>query len=313
MKQVTLGVIAVVILASLGFQVYWDIYQKEELNSKVLTLQKEISNLETSTMSLASSSRSFAAAISAQELAKREQVVQKSQDQLLTSAVAKTAPAVVSIIISQYAPQCEVTYVNPFGDDPSLPDPGIRIPVCKQNGTKLEKVGAGTGIIFTHDGYILTNKHVIFDTNAEYTVLLSDGSQKIARVIYRDPNNDIAIVKIDGNFKTIGIIGDSSALKLGQTVAAIGNALGEYNNSVSVGIVSGLNRSITAISENGGPENLSNIIQTDAAINPGNSGGPLIDLNGNIVGVNVATVQGGSNISFSIPINSVKQTLSNYK
>ncbi len=308
----TIGFIFILVLA-LATQVFWNIKQNQSFNSKVLTLQREIGNLQNQTMSLASSSRSFAAAISAQELLNRKQVVQKSQDQLLTSAVAKTAPAVVSIVISQYAPQYEVAYVNPFGDDPSLPDPGFRIPVYRQTGNTLKKVGAGTGILFRQDGYIVTNKHVIFDSSAQYTVLLSNGSQKTAKVIYRDLNNDIAIIKIDGSYKTIGSIGDSSGLKLGQTVAAIGNALGEYDNSVSVGIVSGLNRSITAQDETGKSETLSNIIQTDAAINPGNSGGPLIDLNGDIVGINVATVQGGNSISFSIPINSVKNILSNYK
>ncbi len=158
--------------------------------------------------------------------------------------------------------------------------------------------------MITSDGYILTNRHVVVDQTADYTVLLSDGSQKPAKIIYIDQSNDVAIVKIEGSYPKVSL-GDSSSLKLGQSVIAIGNALGEYNNSVSVGIVSGLNRSITASGE-GTSEDLSGVIQTDAAINPGNSGGPLLDLNGRVVGINVATVVGSSNISFSIPINTVK-------
>ena len=147
------------------------------------------------------------------------------------------------------------------------------------------------------------------DDQADYTVLLSNGQQKPAKVIFKDPGNDLAIVKIDGNNYQPVNLGDSGSLKLGQSVFAVGNALGQYNNSVSVGVISGLNRSIQASGSELGTENLTGVIQTDAAINPGNSGGPLADLSGRVVGINVATVQGGNSIGFSIPINQVQQTL----
>jgi len=243
------------------------------------------------------------------ELARRQTIKEKSQDQLLTEAVARITPAVVSIVISKDVPKLEVQYVNPFGNDPLFQNFNIQVPVYKQVGTERQKVGAGSGFLVRPNGYIVTNKHVVADTRATYTVLLANGSQKSAAVVWRDPNNDLAIVKIDGSgYKTVPL-GNSGTIQIGQSVFAVGNALGEYNNSVSVGIISGLNRSIQAQTENG-VETLAGIIQTDAAINPGNSGGPLVDLDGNVVGVNVAMVQGSENIGFSIPISKVQTALS---
>jgi len=228
-----------------------------------------------------------------------------SRDELMTGAVQRVAPAVVSIVITKDVPQLEVVYVNPFGDDPFFKDVQVRIPQYRQKGVAQQKVGAGTGFLVTEDGYILTNRHVVGDESASYTVLLSDGTQKKATVLYKDTDYDLAVVKIDGRGYTKTTLGESSSLKLGQTVIAIGNALGEYSNSVSTGIISGLNRTIQA--QTGTTvEKLTGVIQTDAAINPGNSGGPLLDLNGNVIGVNVATVVGSSNISFAIPVDTVK-------
>jgi S1-C subfamily serine protease len=338
MRNKRIQIILAVILISLGGFGVWTLYQNEALNNRVQTLQSQIVSLQNRALGIESSAKNVASELSSVKSAQTtaaenktsqkagtnpgnnsasntpvNTVASKSQEDLLTEAVAKTSPAVVSIVISQNAPQYEVSYVDPFGDDPRFGDSGIRVPVYKQTGTKLQKVGAGTGILFTSDGYIVTNKHVIFDSDAQYSVLLSDGTQKIASVVYRDPTNDIAIIKIDGTYSHVASFGNSNNLKLGQTVTAIGNALGEYNNTVSVGIVSGLNRSITASDELGGSETLNNIIQTDAAINPGNSGGPLVDLSGNVIGINVATVEGGNNIGFAIPINSVKAVMGNYK
>ena len=245
-----------------------------------------------------------------QELSNRSAVIARSQDELLTTAVAKAAHAVVSIVISKDVPLLEVEYVNPFGNDPFFRDFGFQVPVFRQSGTERQQVGAGTGFIVRQDGYIVTNRHVVFDTTADYTALLSSGEKKQARVIYRDPENDIALLKIDGNGYSSISFGDSSSLKLGQTVSAIGNALGEYNNSVSVGIISGLDRTIEAQDESGRVETLRGIIQTDAAINRGNSGGPLLDLSGKVIGVNVAIDRGGSNIAFAIPANVVKNMVS---
>lgn len=235
-------------------------------------------------------------------LTKKTREIPVSQDQLVTSAVAKASPAVVSVIVSKDIPQVEIVYVNPFSDR----DIGLRVPVYRQVGTKKETVGGGSGFIITRDGYIVTNRHVVSDHNAEYTVLLSNGDQKTAQVFHRDDTTDLALLKIEGSKYPVLSLGNSLDLKLGQSVAAIGNALGEYNNSVSIGIISGLNRTIQARDSSGQVETLTGVIQTDAAINRGNSGGPLIDLAGNAIGVNVA-VQGGANsIGFSIPINAVR-------
>ncbi|MDE2311742.1 MAG: trypsin-like peptidase domain-containing protein [Patescibacteria group bacterium] len=282
--------------------------QAKDYNQKIALLQSQLSSLRQDLAQISSTSQ--ATAISAQELANRQQIIQKSQDQELTDAVAKVAPAVVSIIISKDVPQYQVTYVNPFGDDPFFKDFGVQMPVYKQVGSQMQKVGAGTGFLITSDGFILTNRHVVDDSSASYTALLSSGKQLPVTVIYRDQSNDIAIVKVSGsNFPTVSL-GDSSGLKLGQAVAAIGNALGEYNNSVSTGVVSGLDRSIQASDQSGGStEQLTGVIQTDAAINPGNSGGPLLDLNGYVIGIDVATALSGQNIGFAIPINQVKQVV----
>lgn len=235
----------------------------------------------------------------------------KTREEQLTDAVARVTPAVVSIVVSKDVPQLEVVYVNPFGNDPFFKDFNVRVPRYRQKGVERQKVGAGTGFILTSDGTIVTNKHVVLDEEASYTALLSDGSQKEAKVLYRDPYYDIALIDIEGKGYARVQLGDSDALKLGQTVMAIGNALGEYSNSVSQGIISGLNRSLQAGGQ-GFVEQLKGVIQTDAAINPGNSGGPLLDLDGSVVGVNVATVQGSNSISFSIPINRVKEIITNY-
>ncbi|MFA4937085.1 MAG: trypsin-like peptidase domain-containing protein [Patescibacteria group bacterium] len=243
-----------------------------------------------------------------QEAANREAVKQRSQDELLQAAVAKVTPAVVSIVISKDVPKLEIVYENPFGNDPFFKDFNFQVPVYRQKGTLHEKVGAGTGFLVTKDGYIITNKHVVADTAADYTVLLSDGSQKPAQVIYKDSVHDLAVVKIEGSGFTTVELGNSDSLNLGQTVFAVGNALGEYSNSVSVGIISGLDRTIQA-SGSAGVDQLKGVIQTDAAINPGNSGGPLLNLDGKAVGVNVATVVGSNNISFSIPIKLVKEII----
>jgi len=281
--------------------------QEKSFDGKVTALQKQISALQNEITKI--TGENSRVVLSLTEIQNRQQVREKSQDDLLTGAVAQITPSVVSIVISKDVPKLEVTYQNPFGDDPFFGNFGFQIPVYQQKGVEHKKVGAGTGFIITKDGYILTNKHVVADTAADYTVLLSNGAQKKAAVSYRDPENDVAIVKIDGSGCSTVTFGDSGTLKLGQTVVAVGNALGEYNNSVSVGIISGLNRTVEA-SGPSGTETLSGIIQTDAAINPGNSGGPLIDINGKVVGINVATVSGSSNIGFAIPVNAVKMIVS---
>lgn len=314
LKRIIVSVLLLGILGGAGYairtktQAY--VAEKEAvLNQKIDVLGQEIVVLQNAIQKL--SGESVQTALSLKELQNRKDAIGKSQDELLTSAVAKIAPAVVSIVVSKDVPKLEVTYENPFGNDPFFKDFNYRVPVYRQKGTVSQKVGAGTGFIVSSDGYILTNRHVVSDTNATYTALLSDGTQKSGRVVFRDSKNDIALLKIEGAiFKTV-TLGNSANLKLGQTVVAIGNALGEYNNSVSVGIISGLNRTIEAGSGQS-RETLAGVIQTDAAINPGNSGGPLITTNGEVIGVNVATVIGSSNISFSIPINTAKELIDSY-
>ena len=235
----------------------------------------------------------------------------QTQEQLITQAVAKINPAVVSIIISKNTSDFEIKYVNPFENSPFFKDIKLKIPVYTQTGSSTEEeIGAGTGLIIHKDGYILTNNHVVSDKEADYTIRLSNGSKKVAKVIYRDPERDVAILKIEGSYPLVAPLGDSTSLKLGQTVIAIGNALGEYNNTVSTGIVSGLDRNIEAGDENSTiVEKLKGMIQTDVSVNPGSSGGPLTDINGNVIGINVATAVDSNNINFSIPINSIKKSI----
>lgn len=173
----------------------------------------------------------------------------------------------------------------------------------------------GSGFVVSKDGLIVTNKHVVADTSAGYRVI--DKNNKVFEVekIYRDPGSDLAILKINSagaDLKPIEL-GDSSKLKVGQFVIAIGTALGEFRNTVTTGVISGLGRGITAGSPfEGYAENLDNVIQTDAAINPGNSGGPLLNSLGQAIGMNVAVASGAQNIGFALPINIVKQSLDNF-
>jgi len=169
-----------------------------------------------------------------------------------------------------------------------------------------KEAGSGTGFIISADGLIITNKHVVSTApadTAEFRVTLNSGKKYYAQLIGKDPLNDLAILKIfDKNLPYVEF-GDSDKLTPGITVIAIGNALGIYQNSVTKGIVSGLNRNIVASDQSGNSEALGNVIQTDAEINFGNSGGPLVDLSGKVVGINVAIDASGKSIGFAIPVN----------
>ena len=212
-------------------------------------------------------------------------------------AINKVMPAVVSIIVIDQ--QSKIIVNLSTGQQTELKE-------------KVQK-GAGTGFLISPDGLILTNKHVVgagSEKTAEYRIILGSGKQYYAQLIGKDPINDLAILKIfDKNLPYIQL-SDSDKLSIGSTVIAIGNALGRYQNSATKGIVSGLGRSIEASDQSGNlAETLDNVIQTDANINLGNSGGPLIDLNGGIVGINVAIDQSGSSIGFAIPINDAKPVI----
>ena len=173
----------------------------------------------------------------------------------------------------------------------------------------------GTGFIVGADGLIVTNKHVVSDLSAAYKVITKDDTEYEVKNIYRDPVNDLAILKIEpvaGKDLVAVTLGDSSNLKVGQFVIAIGTALGEFRHTVTTGVISGLGRGITAGDGSSFGEQLDGVIQTDAAINPGNSGGPLLSSSGQVIGVNVAVAGGGQNIGFALPINEIKDSLTNF-
>jgi len=171
----------------------------------------------------------------------------------------------------------------------------------------------GTGFIISSDGLIVTNKHVVSDTQAKYKVIKGKDETVEVIDIYRDPVNDLAILKVNKTGLTPVEMGDSDKLKVGQTVVAIGTALGEFRSTVTKGVISGLGRGITAGGFGVGMEKLEDVIQVDAAINPGNSGGPLFDSNAKVIGVNVAVSQSGQSIGFALPINLVKASVDNFR
>lgn len=177
-------------------------------------------------------------------------------------------------------------------------------------GTRSSGEAAGTGIIVSKDGYVMTNNHVVEDST-EVAIVDSKGEQydKVT-VVGRDPLNDIAFLKISSDKEfTPAELGNSSTIRVGQQVVAIGNALGQYSNTVTSGIISGTARTITAKSEGGKSETLTDLIQTDASINQGNSGGPLVNMSGQVIGINTAIVEDSNGIGFSIPVNSTKGVL----
>jgi S1-C subfamily serine protease len=206
-------------------------------------------------------------------------VTQQESD--IANVVAKVAPSVVSILTTS---QSGSTY----------------------DSTAQDQQSAGTGIIISKDGYVLTNKHVVEGASTA-SIVLSDGTTyNNAQVLGTDPLNDVAFLKIPNvSNLTPAELGDSSTIRVGQSVIAIGNSLGQYQNTVTSGIISGVGRPISAQSGST-VENLTDLIQTDAAINPGNSGGPLLNLAGQVIGLNTAIAQGAQGIGFSIPINATK-------
>lgn len=231
------------------------------------------------------------------------------------SAVKKVAPAVVSIIISKDLSKINNSNTFPydlFGFNFPF---GFEQPNTGGNsgGTGKTEIGGGTGFIISSDGLILTNKHVVLDTAAEYTVITNDDQRYDAKILATDLVLDIAVLKIDAKDLPTVELGDSDKIEIGQTVIAIGNSLGEYKNAVTKGIISGIGRRIVASDRLGGSEVIEEALQTDAAINPGNSGGPLVNLAGQVIGINTAMNQGGQLIGFAIPINAAKQDIESVK
>jgi serine protease Do len=193
-----------------------------------------------------------------------------------------------------------------------------QLTLSQEEGLVDRSQNIGSGFVVDSNGLIVTNQHVVSDTTADYTVITEDGEEYAVEEILRDDFYDVAIVKITlekGEELPALTLGDSDSLLVGQNVIAIGTPLGEYAGSATTGIISGLNRSVTASSGWFGStsKTYEDVIQTDAAINPGNSGGPLINSLGEVVGINFATTAGADNISFAIPINKVKTRLEEYR
>lgn len=229
------------------------------------------------------------------------QTVQVKEESETSRAVKKVLPSVGSIIVKQDLSKLSNT-TNPSPLDWFFGYPST-VPQGKQ------QVAAGTGFIVSTDGYILTNKHVVNVEAGEYTFITNDGKQYDARLVGSDPFNDLAVLKIDASGLPAVELGDSDSLELGQTVIAIGNTLDQFPNTVTKGIVSGNGRTITAGDGQGQSETIEKVIQTDAAINRGNSGGPLINLSGQVVGINTAVSQEGQLIGFAIPVNLAKPVI----
>jgi len=197
-------------------------------------------------------------------------------------------------------------------------DNGI-VGISTQEDNLSENSVIGTGFLVSDKGVIVTNRHVVSNENIKYFISFKDQKTLIevkSDQIFRDPVNDVALIKINGSEIPEGTkvlsIGDSDKIKLGETVIAIGNPLGEFTGSVTKGIISGLQREVS-ISQgffSTQSEVYQDVIQTDAAINPGNSGGPLLNINGEVIGINFATIDGASNLSFALPINRIKSRLS---
>jgi serine protease Do len=216
----------------------------------------------------------------------------------------KVCPAVITIVISKDLPKIEGFYSFPFGEHQFI------IPQIEKGKKEKTKIGGGSGFIVSSDGYIITCNHVVSDPEADYTVIVDPKHKYSAKILAKDLLIDIAILKIDEKNLPYLELGDSNQIELGETVVAIGNPLGEFEDTLSAGIVSGLSRKITAY---GGlpfkATSLRGLIQTDAAINPGNSGGPLVNLEAKAIGINTAMVMGAQNIGFAIPINYARSTL----
>lgn len=218
-----------------------------------------------------------------------KQTLRLDESSAVIDAAKKVSPAAVSISASQ-------TVTDFFGR------------------SSTQETSGGSGFIITSDGLIVTNKHVVSDASASYKVVLNDGRIIDATIKATDPLNDLAFVQINAKDLPTVELGSSSDLQVGQSVIAVGNALGEFQNSISLGVVSAMNRSINAGGQtsSANSEHLSGLIQTDASINPGNSGGPLVNLKGQVVGIDtaIASTTGGSiGIGFALPIDSVRNVI----
>jgi len=216
------------------------------------------------------------------------------------------SPSVVTVAIKKQQAKIEPFFFNTLGE--------FEVP---SNSMETVQHDIGTGFIIDRSGLIVTNKHVVGEVGATYKVITKDNTEYEVKNIYKDPVNDLAIIKIeplkDKELKPVEL-GDSGNLKVGQFVIAIGTALGEFRHTVTTGVISGLGRGIQAGGGiSGQVESIDGVIQTDAAINLGNSGGPLLNSTGKVVGVNVAVAGNAQNIGFALPINVIKDSLTNFE
>lgn len=225
----------------------------------------------------------------------------KSDESTVVDVADTSSQSVITISVTTQRQGQSIFSLDPFG--------AFSAPGPSQIRPEDVKKDIGTGFVVDKAGLIVTNKHVVGDGNVKYKIITNDDKEYDVLKIYRDPTNDIAILKVDASLDPLPL-GDSSTIKVGQSVIAIGTALGQFRHTVTTGVISGLGRGIDAgDGMSGFAERLDNVIQTDAAINPGNSGGPLLNRRGEVVGINVATAQSAQSIGFAIPVNVLKETL----
>lgn len=236
--------------------------------------------------------------------------VSVKEESATIDVVKKASPAVVSVVAKK-------DYSKIFGNESQNQEYNdyFGFPFFRQRLPQgIQEIGAGSGFIISSDGIIMTNKHVATISGADqYTVVTNDGKNYDAKVLATDPSTDIAFMKIEAKDLPTIELGNSESVQIGDTVIAIGNALGEYRNTVTKGIISGLARTITAGDGTGNSETLRNVIQTDAAINQGNSGGPLLNMAGQAIGINTAIDSQGQLVGFALPINIAKSDLESVK
>lgn len=231
-----------------------------------------------------------------------------TEESVVINDVKQIGPSVITVVEESTTGNTDQSFnVGPF-----------QIFGLPQPQQSKQPVSIGSGFIVSADGLIATNKHVVSDVGVKYQIITSNDKKYTVLQIYRDPLNDIALLKVDpkenpGISLKPALLGDSTNLEVGQFVVAIGTALGQFKNTVTTGVISGLGRGITAGDEmQNFAERLDNVIQTDAAINPGNSGGPLVDSSSKVIGINTAVAQNGQNIGFALPINILKESLNNF-
>ncbi len=239
-----------------------------------------------------------------QEEVDREIVELVEEESATINVVERVTPAVVSIIVRK---PLGAVRGSEFGFDEFFSSSSF----SEEDAQQLVEIGGGTGFIVTADGLLVTNRHVVEDEAATYSAVMNDGKEFPVAIADQDPFFDIAVLQLqgaEGNLPTVNL-GDSGRIRIGQTVIAIGNTLSQYRNTVTKGVVSGIDRDVSAYDFAFGEEFIEGAIQTDAAINPGNSGGPLINLFGEVIGVNTAISAEGEGVGFAIPINEVKQAV----